>query len=169
MKNIYLLIIACISFYNVAKAQTMINIDFKSKSAPSMKNINNIKRGEFFQININNINQNLYKISLTTIDTVISKPQQTTSFGKFELDALSKVIAGISPFSTMVAQSQTLTSPTDLSASFFSDLTKADKDSKSTIELLRRPKSINFTSNIALFTTIGHHIENRSIGLNNRS
>lgn len=101
MKRLNFTLLICL-FSILTIAQKKIQIDFSTKTTPTI-DVNNIKQGEYYQIVINNINQNLFKVSLTTIDTILSKPQQTPTFGNFDLDALSKVIAGISPLSTTIS------------------------------------------------------------------
>jgi len=114
MKKYKILLITFIAFSNVTYAQNLktIQIDFSTKAIPTL-NVNNIQHGEYYQIKINNINQNLYKVSLTSIDTVLSKPQQTPTFGDFNLDALSKVISGISSLSTSITQTESLQTITE--------------------------------------------------------
>jgi len=104
MRKIKLILIASIAFYNVAHGQKTIELDFSSKANTTLS-VNDIEQGDFFQIRINGINQNLFKVSLTTIDTILSIPQLTPTFGNFDLDALSKVISGISPLSTTLNES----------------------------------------------------------------
>lgn len=114
MKKYKILLITFIAFSNVTFAQNLrtIQIDFSSKAIPTL-NVNDIQHGAYYQIKINNINQNLYKVSLTSIDTVLSKPQQTPTFGDFNLDALSKVISGISSLSTSITQTESLQTITE--------------------------------------------------------
>lgn len=104
MKKVIFTLIICSFVYNLVNAQKTIEIDFNKKTTQTV-NVNDIKRGEYYQIKIKNINLNLFKVSLTSIDTVLSRPQQTPTFGDFNLDALLKVIAGISPLSTSITQS----------------------------------------------------------------
>lgn len=100
----FTLIISCI-LINIVNAQKTIEIDFSTKENPII-NVNNICVGDYYQVKIKNINLNLFKVSLTSVDTILSKPQQTPTFGNFDIDALSKVIAGISPQSTSVSPIQ---------------------------------------------------------------
>lgn len=106
MKRTILQIFICIAFYNTILAQkNTIEINFGSMTIE--KNcIDNIKRGDFYQIKINGLNQNLFKVSINSIDTSLSKPQSTPTFGNFNLDALSKAIAGISSSNISITQSE---------------------------------------------------------------
>ncbi|MBN2639348.1 MAG: hypothetical protein JXR65_09730 [Bacteroidales bacterium] len=81
-----------------------ITFDYKHKTI-CLKKVKDIKEGDWYQVIVDSINLNLYKVSLTHIDTTLSKKQQTPTFGgNFNLDALSKLIAGISPSSTEITQ-----------------------------------------------------------------
>ena len=84
------------------KIVQQIKFDFTDKKIMSSFPVD-IEEGQYFQIIIDNINQNLYKISLTKTDSVLSKRQETPAFGAFNLDALSKLVAGISPLSTSLS------------------------------------------------------------------
>ncbi len=116
MSKKYFLLCTCLMLGTIVKAQDTVPkvqaavsktiiIDFASKPLPTLA-VENIKPGEFYQIKIDNINQNLFKVSLTSADTVLSTPQQTPTFGKVDLDMFSKIITGIGPFATSVAQTQ---------------------------------------------------------------
>ena len=100
LNRIILSLFTCCSLLNLVTAQKTetIVIDFSTKTNPKIPA--KIKEGEYYQIKIKNINLNLFKVSVTSIDTILSKPQQTPTFGNFSLDALSKAIEGISPLST---------------------------------------------------------------------
>lgn len=65
-----------------------------------------LTRNDFYRIKVSNVNQNLYKISFQTVDTVLSKALQTPTFGNFEIDAITKLIGGLSPLSTSIVESQ---------------------------------------------------------------
>lgn len=104
MSKKYFLLGTCLMLCTFANAQRMVTIDFLDTAKDPVINVNNIKQGDYYRIKIKNINQNLFKVSLTSADTVLSQPQQTPTFGKVGLDELSKVIAGISPLTTTVTQ-----------------------------------------------------------------
>jgi hypothetical protein len=84
-----------------ANKVNLLEIDFNTKKL-SINSLDSIKEGEYYQIKINHINQNLFKVSLSSIDTFSSKPQQTPTFGNFDLEALTKLISAISPLSTAI-------------------------------------------------------------------
>lgn len=65
-----------------------------------------LTRNDFYRIKVSNVNQNLYKISFQTVDTVLSKALQTPTFGNFEIDAITKLIGGLSPLSTSIVEVQ---------------------------------------------------------------
>ncbi len=88
-----------------ANKVNMLEIDFNTKKL-SINSLESIKEGEYYQIKINHINQNLFKVSLSSIDTFSSKPQQTPTFGNFDLEALTKLISAISPLSTAIAKEE---------------------------------------------------------------
>ena len=98
------------------KSQTkIITINFKSKALPTVINVSDIKKGDFYQIQIDNINLNLFKVSLTTTDTVLTKPLQTPTFGNlfssFSIDDVSKLITGLVNFTTSASDSSGGLSP----------------------------------------------------------
>lgn len=93
-------------FLNKVFCQHTIALDFNCANLSSAQEIkmDDINEGDFFIIRITNINLNLYKVSITTKDTVLSKPQVLPTFGNIDLDALSKAFAGLSPINTSVSQ-----------------------------------------------------------------
>ncbi|MDB5245757.1 MAG: hypothetical protein JWQ40_151 [Segetibacter sp.] len=113
MKKTLLLILVSLQMINVVIGQSgketikVVTLDFKERDAPDFGELKNIKKGKFFRIQINNFNNNLWKVSLASIDTVSSKPQTTPVFGNFDLDAIAKLAAGVSPLTTTVTESAT--------------------------------------------------------------
>lgn len=105
MKRRFVLLWLCcavtVGSYSTAQEIKTIKIDFSDQNPPTT--IDAIKKGDFYRIVITGINQNLYKISLTSADSVLSKPQKTPAFGEFNLDALTKVTSGIGAITTSVA------------------------------------------------------------------
>ena len=95
-----------------AKPIKEIVFDFKHKTI-DMGSMNNILKGDFYFITIKDINLNLFKVSLTSTDTVLTKLLQTPTFGNlfssFSFDDVSKLITGIVNFTSM--------SPADTSSS----------------------------------------------------
>ncbi len=98
MKKAIYTLIFYVFVHTVSAQVKTIKYDFDTKGLPTP--LNKIKVGDFYQIQILNINQNLYKVSINSADTSSSKPQTTPTFGSLELDVLAKVIAGISPLNT---------------------------------------------------------------------
>jgi hypothetical protein len=80
-----------------------IHIDFNSRTL-DLSNVQGITEGNFYQIEIDNINLNLFKVALFSKDTMISSPQKTPTFGSLNLDDISKIVANISFGSTMSSQ-----------------------------------------------------------------
>lgn len=77
-----------------------IEIRFNEQGLIIPKSLNDIKPNEYYRIKITDINQNLYKVSINHSDTIVSKALQMPTFASFQLDEVSKVIAGISPGTT---------------------------------------------------------------------
>jgi predicted nucleic acid-binding Zn-ribbon protein len=80
-----------------------IEIDFGCKKLTETK-IKRIMPDELYQIKVKGINQNLYKVSINTKDSTLSKSLKTPLFGEFNLEALSSAIAGLSSFSSSIAK-----------------------------------------------------------------
>ncbi|GGI49362.1 hypothetical protein GCM10011425_05740 [Mucilaginibacter galii] len=78
----------------------------KTIDISNKKKFKKLTRNDFYQIKVKNINQSLYKVSFQSVDTVISKALQTPTFGNFEIDAITKLIGGLSPLSTSIVKSQ---------------------------------------------------------------
>jgi len=77
----------------------IIEINFAQRSIPKF-HFCRIRKGDYYTIRINDINQNLFRIDLSVRDTVTEKPLETPVFGNFNLEALSKLATGIAPLST---------------------------------------------------------------------
>ncbi|MGV3464148.1 MAG: hypothetical protein ACO1OT_02510 [Heyndrickxia sp.] len=74
-----------------------------------IKSIPAINKGEFYQVRVRGINRNLYKISLLNADTILSKAQQTPTFGAatFDMETISKLMAGIGSANTTLTPALT--------------------------------------------------------------
>jgi hypothetical protein len=108
MKRIMLNLFIFCGLFSLVSAQDKIVINFSNKTIKlptTCKEIKNIKKNGYY-IEIININLNMFKVFLTSVDTILSKPQQTPAFGNFNLDAISKIVAGISPISTPALKAQ---------------------------------------------------------------
>lgn len=106
MKKLLLPVVFCL-FSTLVEAQVeTIEFDFASPGTPPKVSKTDIKKGDFYIVKVKGLNLNLYKVSMSAVDTILSKPQQTPAFGNFQLDALSKLAAGISPLSTILTINQ---------------------------------------------------------------
>lgn len=85
--------------YTTTKAtpENIFNYDFNGKSLTPLKLPEHMRRGMFYTVEITNINQNLYKVSINHKDSTISKALEMPTFESFKLDALTNLISGISP------------------------------------------------------------------------
>src|SRR5690606_3165946 len=87
MKNILPTLIAILSFAGPGCGQvTTIEINFKDKSFTGcnwLKEVNNLKTGDLFQLKIKNLNMNLYKVVIDKKDTIVSSG--VSSFPTFDL------------------------------------------------------------------------------------
>lgn len=64
-----------------------------------------ISVGEYYRLQIDNINLNMFKVSVNAIDTVLSKKQETPAFGNLKLDDLAKIGSNIISSSGLIANS----------------------------------------------------------------
>ena len=69
-----------------------IEIDFATRSIGTIKKID---KGEYYRIKVNNINLNIWDISLNTTDSVILEPLKTPTFSDFNMDALSSLVGSL--------------------------------------------------------------------------
>lgn len=92
--------ILAISFLPAQSTDT-IKIDFKTKTI-HIPDDSSLKKADFLQVEISNINLNLYNVTINAKDTTLSKPQQTPSFASFALGDLSGLVSAIGDFATMV-------------------------------------------------------------------
>ena len=61
-----------------------------------LKNVSKIREGDFYQIKIKGINQNLYKIGINHIDTTVSAPLTLPTFTNFNIEnGLEKLVGGL--------------------------------------------------------------------------
>jgi hypothetical protein len=91
----------CAQVGHESKSQ-VIEINFLQKSEPKF-HFCRIRKGDYYTIRINDINQNLFSIDLSVKDTLTGKPLETPGFGNFNLEALSKLATGIAPLSTSIS------------------------------------------------------------------
>jgi hypothetical protein len=56
--------------FTTAFAQKIIKVDFKDKTIDSLNEIENLKLGELYKIEIDHVNLNLYNVVLNKKDTI---------------------------------------------------------------------------------------------------
>ncbi len=93
----YIALLFFICFSNTAMGQTKkVIINFKDKSIDSLQNLEKLGRGETYQIQIDSINLNLYKVTINNMDSTIETPLAFPFFSSFSNDALSGLLAKLS-------------------------------------------------------------------------
>lgn len=83
---------------NMRKVKPII-VDFKSLlngAVDPILNVPDIKVGDYYNVQVKNINLNMFKIGINSIDSTLSSKQTTPTFGSLDLDNISKVVANIS-------------------------------------------------------------------------
>jgi len=83
----------CLLYLN-ADAQTVITFDFQTKKlvGNSYQQLQQLKSGDLYQIQINNINSSLYKISINKRDSSTTSALVMPTFASFGIDALGSLI-----------------------------------------------------------------------------
>jgi len=76
------------------KVQTL-SIDFKDPKNFRLENVSSIKRGQLYQIEIDNINLNIYNVAIGKKDSLIISDVQFPTFELIGADAINNVIDGI--------------------------------------------------------------------------
>jgi hypothetical protein len=76
-----------------------VKLDFSNKQMSS-DDLQKIREGEFYQLEIIDINLNLYKVSVNHSDTSTSTEINFPSFGISNIDAIKKTLEGVSALST---------------------------------------------------------------------
>lgn len=104
MRNIVktLLFVLFMSGTHGMYAQNQVIIDFKKLDTVVLPTT--ISVGEQYVVEIQNINLNLYKVSINSKDSVFSKALETPTFGNLSLDALNSAVAAIGSFGTSFVQ-----------------------------------------------------------------
>jgi hypothetical protein len=88
------------------KGQTIkanIEFNFETKTFTHVEDLDQLKRGDWFRLTITSLNLNLYKVSIERQDSVIRSDIKALDFGAFNLDALTKLVGGVSSFATSAA------------------------------------------------------------------
>lgn len=78
-------------------AQTAIVIDFKNRSMKNKHSLESLRQGDLFRLEIENLNLNLYKVSVGKSDAAVVKPTTIPGFGSFATNELSQFLTALSP------------------------------------------------------------------------
>lgn len=97
MKLLLTLFLALSLSVSTAKAQTIDSVVIDMRNLKNTR-IPEIAENELFYIKINDINLNLYKVSIETKDTTISTALSIPTFESVGLDGLTKVVTELSNF-----------------------------------------------------------------------
>jgi len=71
-----------------------VSFNFKDKTITG--SLEDLKRGDYYNVEITNINMNLYKVSINNSDTTLESGLTLPSFGSFGTDALSSLLSSLS-------------------------------------------------------------------------
>lgn len=92
--RIYLLFTTVVLFNFISWGQHEIKINFKDRVNNNTIILpNDIKKGEFYQIVVEQFNPNRYSIQIKTRDSVFSTPLEVPTFESFSLDALTSRVS----------------------------------------------------------------------------
>ena len=97
---------------SIRTVKTII-VDFQSlrdSTAKPILNVPDIKVGDYYNVQVKNINLNMFKIGINSIDTVWSSKQSTPAFTSLDLDNIGKVVANISSSVGVVSSSSSFLS-----------------------------------------------------------
>lgn len=83
------------------KTPIVINLDFTEKKFENLDRLEELKKGDLYQLRIKNINLNLYNVLIENKDSLIKTDIPLFPFDLMNLDNLSKIIAELSPISTI--------------------------------------------------------------------
>lgn len=116
---IILQLLLCVGIIQAQKTID-IKIDFSNRT---ISPIPEIKVGDYYRIEINNINQNLYKVSLNTKDSLTLKKLETPTFGNVKIDELSSLVANLTSI-TSSAQDKAESVNKDVNSIFDFDISQ---------------------------------------------
>lgn len=74
-----------------------VTLHFKNKTFENVHKLHDLKEGSYYYLKVTDLNTSLYKVSLGKTDSTTSVALAIPGFQSFGLDALTKLIAGISP------------------------------------------------------------------------
>src|ERR1700759_515124 len=77
-----------------SNAPTKIEFDFSTKQFTDPDALDKLKPHEWFQLVINRINLNLYKVTFDKADSSVKSNITTPDFTSFNLDNLTKLVGG---------------------------------------------------------------------------
>ena len=83
-----------------AQKTIIISLDFAEKKFENLNMLEELTRGDFYQLKIKNINLNLYDVSIEYKDSTINSNVEFPAFDLINIDNLSKLIDKLSPLST---------------------------------------------------------------------
>jgi len=83
------------------KSPFIINLDFAEKKFENLGILEEISRGDFYQLKIKNINLNLYNVLIENKDSSLNNVVEFPTFDLMNIDNLSKIIGGLSPLATI--------------------------------------------------------------------
>lgn len=97
MKYTIVSLLLCLVFVLDASAQKVISLDFKTMAFDKdlEKFFKDLDEGEFYHVKVTNYNPNLYSMTLSKSDTILSKPITFPAPAALDLDGLTKALAGI--------------------------------------------------------------------------
>ncbi len=110
MKNSYLFpVILVLSFISpkLLAQEELITLDFESKTFTDSIVGKGFKKGNFYKVCIENINLNLYKVSIKTKDTTIVKELKTPTFEDISFSNLSSLAASFNEKSISIKPQDT--------------------------------------------------------------
>jgi hypothetical protein len=85
-------------------AQKTLILDFKTKTFNNLKEIDALKEGDTYQLQIININTFLYNISVQTRDTITQRELKFPGFGSFDLSPINAITGNLSPLKTFIPE-----------------------------------------------------------------
>lgn len=88
--------ISCLSAIK-ADAQTVLRFDFQTKTLDnnSYQRLQALKPGDLYRVSIENINMNLYKVSINKRDSSSTSALVMPTFGSFGIDALGSLVGSL--------------------------------------------------------------------------
>lgn len=93
---VQLLALQCLGMH-VTASQTAIVLDFKERTIKKQESLQSLKPGDFFRVEIENVNMDLYKITIGKTDSAVSKAMTIPNFGAFGTKELSDLLSSLSP------------------------------------------------------------------------